>query len=276
MSDLALPHNDLAANLPLVAGSPFETRLGLTAPGVANAPATGYGGTEDLSAVFIPGPGLPAAWTPAVAWESPFDAADPGVILSWAEGTTSAVDPGSYYCLLTVAGASLYVGLVSIIGGVDVDGVITPTPLISVDEFKARVGSWPESLQTATTATGLRRTLALATSELYEAIADRYAGPSSLGWGTTAAARRSEMLASLATPGNLAVSEPMKAFVAYRALYHLCKYKPAGGRDTRDSFGVIAMRAEWDAERALRRVAAVVEGHDGVVYLGGPTRLIRG
>src|SRR5690606_38958817 len=97
-------------------------------------------------------------------------------------------------------GAELPIGWHRVNPGVDVDAVISPTPLITVDEFKLRVGGWAESLQTATNAAGLRRLLSLATDDLHNAIAERY----SVAWmdhPATRATERTAMLAALATHG---------------------------------------------------------------------------
>lgn len=272
MSDLALPNTDLGLGRPHVAGSPFSATHAL-----ANAdgtPRAGYDGTEAVSGVFVPGPGLPAEWTASVAWQDPFDADAPAVVLSWAEGVTADVEDGTYYGLLTVDGADEFAGLVSVVAGAGA-GTISPTPLITIGEFKARVGSWPESLQTGTTTAGLRRTLSKATADLHNAIADRYSQAFRGGMGADEATRRAAMMTSLATPANLAVTEPMRDFVACQALWYLTRYKPPG-KDDKAGLGAIAMRAEWDAGRALRGVVAKVEGYATPVVLGGPIRVSRG
>jgi hypothetical protein len=272
MSDLALPNNNLAGGV-LVAGSPFSARLALTVASTGAA-ATDYTGSEAVSGVFVPGPGLPAEWAASVAWESPFDEDEPAVLLSWAEDVTADVDDGTYYCQLTVDGAKVYVGLVSILAGAGAD-TIAPTPLISTTEFKTRAGSWPESLQTGTTTAGLKRTLSKATADLHNAIADRYSQSFRGGIGADETTRRAALMTVLATPANLAVTEPMRDFVACQALWYLTRFKPPG-KDDKTGLAAVARRAEQDAGQALRRVVAKVEGYGQPIVLGGQVRLSRG
>lgn len=275
MSDLAVSNYDLNLGQPLVAGSPFATTIALTA-GIAGAAASGYAGDEAVSAVFAPGPGLPIEWSATVAWQDPFDADAPAVALSWAADVTADVEPGTYYCRLSVDGAKVYVGLVSIVADLDASGTISPTPLITVKQFKQRVGSWPESLQTATTTAGLRQTLSLATLDLHTAIADRYSQSFRGGPGSDETTRRDALMTVLLTPANLTVTEPMREYVACRALWHLTKYKPPAGKDDKAGLAGVAAQAGWDADRALRRVVAKVEGYGSPIVLGGAVRVARG
>lgn len=263
---------DLAGGVPLVAGSPFETTLGLTA-GSRSDPATGYAGSEAVSGVFAPGDGLPAEWTPTVAWQSPFSSAAPAVVVSWDASATEDVDPGTYYLYLTVDGATSLVGHINLIAGVDSAGTISPAPLITITEFKARCGSWAESLQTTVTAAGLKRVLSLATADLHAAIVDRYS--QSFRGGSSEATARSDMQTSLATPANLTVTHAMRDFVAYRALWHLTRFT-VEARESGGSVMRAADRAEAEAMRAKRKVVAVVSGYGDPIVLGGPIRVRRG
>lgn len=270
-----LPNNDLAGR-PLVAGSAFSTTLAITA-GDRDEPAAGFAGTEPVSAALVVGEGLPAAFAPSVAWQSPFDPAAPAVVLSWDAGDTADLEPATYWVYLTIGDATGAVGVVRIVGAVDEDGELLPAPLIGVAEMKSVVGSWPESLQTLATLPALKRTLSRATEDLYHAIGDRYARGGGYASARDHATRYAAMRAALddADESNLTATVPMRRFVAFRALWYLTRFAP-GAKDSSDQLRRIADHAAYEAAAALRGVVASVAGFADPVILGGPTRVMRG
>lgn len=264
-----IPANDLGGG-PLVAGSPFSTTLALTA-GDRDDAATGYTGAEAVSAAIAAGEGLPAVLAPAVAWQSPFDAAAPAVVLSWDDGDTDDIDPATYYVYLTIDGATRVVGTLTFVGGIGT-GEIAPDPLITIAEMRAIVGNWYESLQTLATTAGLKRSLSQATDDLYEAIAQRYAADTPRNLYAT---RRAAMRASLDEGGNLTTTRPMKNYVAHRAAWYLT-HLAVGTKDSSGQIRMIADRSDYEASKSLRMVIASVAGYPDPIYLGGPVRVLRG
>jgi hypothetical protein len=268
-----LPHTDLSAGRPIVAGQPFEVRVPLVA-GPHDAPATGYDGTEDVSGLATFGPGAEAAWALAVAWDDPFDADAPAIVISGEAEDTAEIGPGTYYALVTIDGVAGYLGTIPIVAGVDAGAVLSPTPLITVEEFRARVGGWAETLQTGTTGAGLRRTLSLATADLHDLIADRY----SLRWHGTSlwATERAAFVTAMTTSGNLTTTNAMRDYVAARALLRLIEFQP-GAKDANQSTERILARAEAMARMALSRISAVVTGYDyPIAFSTGQRRVERG
>lgn len=272
---MAIDHTppDLNNGRPVLIGSPWSTVLSILGIGSDGrlGPASGYSGSEAVAGVFVPGDGLPVAWTPTVAWQSPFDGDAPAVLVSWEGETTEEVDPGVYYLDLTIDGATDRVGHLSLIAGANASGAITPTPIASLSDLKSRAGSWVEVLTSAHTTAGLKRALALGTADLHALIVERYAG-SYRGWGEAEA--RTAMETALATPANLTVSTPMIDYVCYRALWHLVGFAPES-KDGKGQMARLAMEAERRAEMARRRIVAVVSGYPPIP-LGGAIRLERG
>lgn len=278
---------DAISNLPLgtsIAGGPYATLVPLVAAGPGREPASGFDGEESLSGAFLAWAGGPPEWAPEVAWQSeedawgePFDPDVPRVVVSWGAGTTSGVEPGSYLLLLKIGDAEAYLGHHAIVPGADPDAALSPTPLISAAEFRERIASWPESLQSSATGAGLRKTLSLATADLYEHIATRHA----VGWRHSPyhcrAEAESEMLAALNTGTSLTVTHAIRDYVAARALVRLLEFQ-ATAKDDKGGHAALVERAKAAAGAALGRVVAVVEGFDCVVAFGGggPKRVERG
>lgn len=270
-----LPHNPLH-NDPLVAGSFFSVTVPLV-DGDNNPVVDAYNGTETLSGEAIPGPGMPAEWTIEAEWADPETyppASTPAVVLSWAAGVTTGIEEGTYHALVTIDGVPAYLGTFTIVPGANADAVLSPTPLISVAEFKARVGTWPESLQTGATGAGLRKILSLATADLHNHIADRYA--IAYRGATYHAERRAEFFAALATPSNLATTDAMKDYIAFRALWRLVAFQPSA-KDDKGETAAIRDLAAREASAALGRIVAVVEGYAAPIVFGsGAVRVVRG
>lgn len=277
----ATPNTDVGGG-PIVVGSPFRATLALVA-GPRRDAATGYAGTEALSAAAVAGPGMPAEWTPHAAWADPFDPDAPEVVLSWEGSETVGVEPGTYEVYLSVDGATAPVGHATMIGGVGA-GVLVPAPLIGIEELKATVGSWPEALQSSATLAGLRRTLSLATEDLYSALADRRMAGRGVDCGGSAyESERARYYAALVgdpaadppVPSRFSPGVSARRYVAWQALWYLTAATPTA-REGESSLRPVAATARELADSCLGTLSGTVEGFGGVARRCGPGRVHRG
>lgn len=146
-----------------------------------------------------------------------------------------------------------------------------PRSYATIAEFRSLARPAWELLGTNQDQAGLANVLGMATADLDGEIAERYAGWSE-GQGPDAVDyARTSMLAVLEA-GGLTVTQPIRRYVVFRALWYLTAFTPAKGDLAR-----VADLAMAESERAKREVVASVAGPGGrvVIRFGGPVRIVR-
>lgn len=260
------PHLDLAGR-PIIAGSPFESLISVLDD--AGDPVGGYEGTEPLSAVFVPGDGLPAAWTATVAWQLPFDPAAPKIVLWWEVGITSEVDPGKYDCYLTVDGVTNVVGSIDLIGGIGTSTGLNPS-LITLAEAREITGGSIDLIERD--AGDVLRALRSASDELRTNLSKRWAAGmrgSLRSKPANIATARTAILAST----TLHESDAVRRYVAYRAMFQLMFV--LGTSESSSMYANLREAANSEAMKALGRIAVDVEGLGLIVMNQGNANIVR-